>query len=647
MSERIERPASPGFLHCTTRQKHSLSRPILLSFSVVYHIYLSLSRILALNMNFYFLIAARFFFFYNNSDIFIFCNGKEVLMKTVLAALDSQYIHTNLAIRCLASCCDQEPPILRDYNINQQPFLILKDLLSLKPDAVGFSCYIWNIQSIFRLCSDLKKALPSVFIFLGGPEVSFTAKEILHKHPEIDCILCGEGESLFHHLMECLEQNQDPRLPGIVYRRQGQILGDDHYQLAAGWEHLPSPYPETAPCFAEGKIAYYESSRGCPFSCSYCLSGAMGGGVRERPMQQVKKDLSRFVQEGAPIVKLIDRTFNAHPARAKEIVRYIVSLGGPTRFHFEIGADLLDEELLALFCSSPKGKFQLEAGVQSCNPQTLSAVVRHTRFDKLRHNIKTLMASGNVHLHLDLIAGLPWEDYRSFARSFDQVYELQPHQLQLGFLKLLKGSSLWKNAESYGLVCRDYPPYEVLSTPWISAEELLRLKGIEEVVERYYNSDRARRALAYLMEQAYPSPFSCYEDLADYCNPRGFLNRPMSAANQITALGEFARQKLESSAYFFFLALLKLDYLLSGAKGACPSLFDSIRTEEPIQDYVRRAKQNGAITPEQARRAKFDILPIHPYTHQSSPCFIMVEPWIRDEITGECALTVLSPLPSL
>ena len=561
-------------------------------------------------------------------------------MKTVLAALDSQYIHTNLAIRCLASCC-KEPPVLRDYNINQEPFLILKDLLSLEPDVVGFSCYIWNIQPILRLCSDLKKALPSVFLFLGGPEVSFTAKEFLNEHPEVDCILCGEGETIFPHLLECVSRGQEPSLPGIVYRAQDQILGDDRYQLAVNWETLPSPYPNTAPLVPEGKIAYYESSRGCPFSCSYCLSGAMGGGVRERPLPQVKQDLARFVREGVPIVKLIDRTFNAHPARAKEIVCYMISLGGPTRFHFEIGADLLDEEFLSLFCSAPRGKFQLEAGVQSCNPQTLSAVVRHTRFEKLRHNVKALMESGNVHLHLDLIAGLPLEDYQSFAHSFDQVYEMQPHQLQLGFLKLLKGSSLWKSAEDYGLVYRDYPPYEVISTPWMSARELLRLKGIEEVVERYYNSGRARRALSYLMGHAYASPFSCYEDLAAYCDERGFLDRPMSAAHQIDALGHFAKEKLSPSSYFTFLSLLKLDYLLSGAKGACPSLFDDIRAQEHIQDSVRMAKQSGMITPEQARRAKFDILPTHPATREQSPTFIMVEPWIRDEITGECSLTVL------
>lgn len=562
-------------------------------------------------------------------------------MKTVLVALDSQYIHQNLAIRSLAACCPAEQlPLLKEYNINQQPFWILKDLLALQPDLIGFSCYIWNIDCVLRLCGDLKKALPSAHILLGGPEVSFTAKQVMEEHPEIDFILCGEGERSLPLLLDALEREVTPKIPGVVFRQYGKITGDDRYQLIPDLDRLPSPYAKEQNFMEEGKILYYESSRGCPFSCSYCLSGAMGGGVRELSLPRVKEELGRFVQHGVPIVKLIDRTFNAHPARAKEIVRFLNELGGPTRFHFEIGADLLDEEFLSLFAASPIGKFQLEAGVQSCNSQTLDSVVRHTRLDRLERNVRALMDCGKVHLHLDLIAGLPYEDRESFAHSFDQVYRMGPHQLQLGFLKLLKGSSLWKCARDYGLVCRDYSPYEVLSTPWMSACELLRLKEVEEVVERYYNSGRARRTMGYLMNTVFHSPFSGYQRLADYCSQRGYLNRPMSAANQIAALGEFARGLLTEEQFVYFLTLLKLDYLASGAKGAAPPLFEKIRTNTSIQDLVRRAKQEGLVTSEQARRAKFDLLPVHPESLEPRETFVMVETQERHPLTGECRITV-------
>lgn len=562
-------------------------------------------------------------------------------MKTVLVALDSQYIHQNLAIRSLAACCPPSlRPLLREYNINQQPFWILKDLLSLQPDLIGFSCYIWNIEFILHLCQDLKKALPCVRILLGGPEVSFTAKQWMDAHMEIDFILCGEGEDSLPMLLDALERKASPAIPGVIYRKGGELSGDDRYQLISDLDRLPSPYGENDTFTDEGKILYYESSRGCPFSCSYCLSGAMGGGVRERSLPRVKEDLRMFVQRQVPIVKLVDRTFNAHPARAKEIVRFINELGGSTRFHLEIGADLLDEEFLALFAASPIGTFQLEAGVQSCNPTTLDSVVRKTNLDRLEHNVRTLINCGKVHLHLDLIAGLPYEGMESFAHSFDRVYRMGPHQLQLGFLKLLKGSSLWKNAQENGLICRDYPPYEVLSTPWMSSWELLRLKEVEEVVERYYNTGRARRAMDYLMKTVFTSPFDGYRRLADYCSQHGYLSRPMSAKNQYIALGEFARDLLNQEGYLHFLTLLKLDYLSSGAKGALPPLFEQIRADASIQDLVRRAKLEGVITSEQARRAKFDLLPVHPESLQPGKTFVMVEPQVQDPLTGACRITV-------
>ena len=563
-------------------------------------------------------------------------------MKCILVALDTQYVHTNLAVRYLASCCDPaSAPVLCEYNINQQSHLILHDLLSQSPDLIGFSCYIWNIEPIFRLCDDLRKADPHIKLLLGGPEVSFTAAEIMREHSFVDYILCGEGEETFPLLMDTLANGGDTKkIPGLLYRENGTICGDSSYQIVKDLNRIPFAYIGTDLFSLKDRIVYYESSRGCPYACAYCLSGSMGGGLRELPVERVKKDLSCFINNGVPLVKFIDRTFNANKERAKEILRFILAESGDTRFHFEIGADLLDDALLELFCNAPKGKIQLEAGVQSCNPVTLNAVVRRTDMEKLKKNVTALIRSQKVHMHLDLIAGLPYEDFCSFSKSFDEVYLLQPHQLQLGFLKLLKGSSLYYNAAKYGIAVRSYPPYEVIATDNMSATELLALKGVEEVLERYYNSGRTARSIKFLLDRHFASPFTFYYQFSLFCDEKGYLSRPLSVANQFCALYAFVQPLLLKEEAAVFLTLLKLDYLSCGAKGTPPLIFESIKIPS-VKDAVQQANLEERISKQDCARAKFDLLPYHPFTLEKKVTLIRIEPDKRDALSGQCKITVI------
>lgn len=568
-------------------------------------------------------------------------------MNVVVTAVDSQYIHQNLAVKSLLSNCRGNiRPKLLVCNINQQPHFVLKRLLSAQPEVAAFSCYIWNISFVLTLCEDLKKISPHTKILLGGPEVSFTPFELLNEHNYLDYILCGEGEESFPLLLDTLQNGGElSAVPGLVYREGETILGDGSYQMIKQLDSLPFPYTIDDLNSSYDKIIYYESSRGCPFSCSYCLSGAIGGGVRELPIPRVKEDLTKFCDAGVKLVKFVDRTFNVNPRRAKEILSFILTSTGDMRFHFEIGADLLDDELLSLLCAAPKGKIQLEAGVQSCNQLTLREVVRLTNLQKLRQNALALLSSGRVHLHLDLIAGLPYEDFDSFGESFDDIYRLQPHQLQLGFLKLLKGSVLLKEVDRHQIVFRAYPPYEVLSTAYLSAAELLELKDVEEVLERYYNSGRAVKGCGYLIDSVFFSPFAFYRALAAFCSQRGCLDRPLSAANQFGVLAQFAKPLLCENAYRQFLALTKLDFLSVGSKGAYPAAFDEIKTDASIGDHIRLAKHNGLISSSQAHRAKFDIVPLHPQSLEPVPTLVMVETDRRDPITGKCTVTPLFVIP--
>ena len=443
-------------------------------------------------------------------------------MKIILAACNAKYIHSNLAVYDLQACARQyqQHILLKEYTINQQKDEIMKDLYEEKPDVICFSCYIWNISFVKELAEDLKKVLPSVPFWAGGPEVSFDAEAFLAANPAFDGVMVGEGEETFLELAGYYVDHRKSleQIRGIAFRKENQVLHN-------GWREImdlskvPFPYKDLQDF--DHRIIYYESSRGCPFSCSYCLS-SVDKKLRFRSLDLVRKELQFFLDHKVPQVKFVDRTFNCKHDHAMAIWKYIVEHdNGVTNFHFEIAADLLREEELELMATMRPGLIQLEIGVQSTNLQTLEAIHRKTDFSRICQIVERIHSFGNIHQHLDLIAGLPYEDYDSFHHSFNDVYALRPQQFQLGFLKVLKGSLMKQMEKEYGIVHKEKEPYEVLSTNWITYEDVLNLKKVENMVEVYYNSGQFENSLKYV-ETLFPDSFTMYEALGRFYEQKGY-----------------------------------------------------------------------------------------------------------------------------
>ena len=443
-------------------------------------------------------------------------------MKIILAACNAKYIHSNLAVYDLQAYARQyqQHILLKEYTINQQKDEIMKDLYEEKPDVICFSCYIWNISFVKELAEDLKKVLPSVPFWAGGPEVSFDAEAFLAANPAFDGVMVGEGEETFLELAGYYVDHRKilEQIRGIAFRKENQVLHN-------GWREImdlskvPFPYKDLQDF--DHRIIYYESSRGCPFSCSYCLS-SVDKKLRFRSLDLVRKELQFFLDHKVPQVKFVDRTFNCKHDHAMAIWKYIVEHdNGVTNFHFEIAADLLREEELELMATMRPGLIQLEIGVQSTNLQTLEAIHRKTDFSRICQIVERIHSFGNIHQHLDLIAGLPYEDYDSFHHSFNDVYALRPQQFQLGFLKVLKGSLMKQMEKEYGIVHKEKEPYEVLSTNWITYEDVLNLKKVENMVEVYYNSGQFENSLKYV-ETLFPDSFTMYEALGRFYEQKGY-----------------------------------------------------------------------------------------------------------------------------
>lgn len=443
-------------------------------------------------------------------------------MKIILAACNAKYIHSNLAVYDLQAYARQyqQHILLKEYTINQQKDEIMKDLYEEKPDVICFSCYIWNISFVKELAEDLKKVLPSVPFWTGGPEVSFDAEAFLAANPAFDGVMVGEGEETFLELAGYYVDHRKSleQIRGIAFRKENQVLHN-------GWREIMDlskvlfPYKDLQDF--DHRIIYYESSRGCPFSCSYCLS-SVDKKLRFRSLDLVRKELQFFLDHKVPQVKFVDRTFNCKHDHAMAIWKYIVEHdNGITNFHFEIAADLLREEELELMATMRPGLIQLEIGVQSTNLQTLEAIHRKTDFSRICQIVERIHSFGNIHQHLDLIAGLPYEDYNSFHHSFNDVYALRPQQFQLGFLKVLKGSLMKQMEKEYGIVHKEKEPYEVLSTNWITYEDVLNLKKVENMVEVYYNSGQFENSLKYV-ETLFPDSFTMYEALGRFYEQKGY-----------------------------------------------------------------------------------------------------------------------------
>lgn len=479
----------------------------------------------------------------------------------VLAGVSAKYIHTSLAVRSLAAFARARGAQLTtaEFTINQRADFILAELFRLAPDALFFSCYLWNIDVILQLCPSLKKILPNCKIFFGGPEVSSNPEEILSANFWLDGVLRGEGELTFTELLHALQDGGGlGGVDGLTFRGE---IGIEHTpdRQPLDLALLPFPYGEGFDGL-RNQILYYESSRGCPYCCSYCLS-SVDKGVRFVPLPKVFADLQRFLDNKVRQVKFVDRTFNCNRAHTMAVWEYLAAHdNGVTNFHFELTADLLDADMLRFLRPLRAGLFQFEIGVQSTNPQTIAAINRKVDFTRLAAVVQGIKLGGNIHQHLDLIAGLPYEGYRSFANSFNDVYALAPEQLQLGFLKVLKGSPIHRQCGEFGISYRSAPPYEVLFTKWLSYAEVLKLCGVEEMVELFYNSARFIHSTAYLAG-LFPSPFDFYESLSAFFVDAGHHRKSHAPQELCGILYAFA-QGIDGADLQCWMWLLKFDLCL-------------------------------------------------------------------------------------
>lgn len=537
-------------------------------------------------------------------------------MKILLTAINAKYIHSNLAVYSLKAYAEEAmqkrreeeiqavkegyelPKIeLAEYTINNRVEEILKSIYKKKPDVIAFSCYIWNIHLVDEIIRELKKLLPDTPIWVGGPEVSYNAKEQLVTKPQLAGVMVGEGEETFAELVEYYRKrswmnseiesgNVLSDIKGLVFR-QGEEVIDTGLRPQLDMSTIPFPYKDMKDL--EHKIVYYESSRGCPYSCSYCLS-SIDKKLRFRDIELVKSELQYFLDCKVPQVKFVDRTFNCKHEHAMAIWQFIKEQdNGITNFHFEISADLLREEEIELVKGFRPGLAQFEIGVQSVHGQTIEAIHRKMNLDKLNWAVKQVQSGKNIHQHLDLIAGLPYEDYETFKQSFDYVYGLKPDQLQLGFLKVLKGAAMEKDSNEYGIVFRDHAPYEVLFTKWISYEEILKLKKVEEMVELYYNSGQFTKTIAYL-EHFFESPFELYYSLGSYCEEKCLSELSHSRLTRYYIMLDWCKEKAIGKEELIKELMLYDLYLRENLKSR-PSFVSEVPEEKEVVQGLYREEE--------------------------------------------------------
>ena len=512
-------------------------------------------------------------------------------MKILLVACNAKYIHSNLAVYDLQAYASDyaDHIVLKEYTINQQKDDIMRDIYLEHPDVVCVSCYIWNLSFVKELMADLIKILPGADFWAGGPEVSYDAEKFLAENSEFKGVMVGEGEETFKELAGYYVEKNPQNLKdmtGICYRDGDQIIHNGWRQIM-DLSSIPFIYKDLSEF--KNRIIYYESSRGCPFSCSYCLS-SIDKKLRFRDTETVKKELQFFIDNKVPQVKFVDRTFNCKHDHAMAIWKYINEHdNGVTNFHFEISADLLREEELQEMSTMRPGLIQLEIGVQSTNPDTIKAIHRTMDFEKLKGIVDRIHSFGNIHQHLDLIAGLPYEDYDSFRHSFNDVYALKPQQLQLGFLKVLKGSHMMEMCKEYGIVYKTQEPYEVLSTKWLDYDHVLKLKTVENMVEVYYNSGQFQNTLEYL-EKFFPDAFSIYERLGSFYMEKGYGDVSHTRMRRYEILLEFLEDVPEISMDQVKDQMVYDLYLRENLKSRPGFARDQKPFERQVWDFRKREK---------------------------------------------------------
>ena len=504
-------------------------------------------------------------------------------MKNILVGINSKYVHTNLAIRYLKKYIEEnsnEKIKIYESSINNNIQKIIRDVVEYEPDNIFFSVYIWNVEMVFKITKELKKILPNKRIILGGPEVSYNPDEILEKNLEIDGILIGEGENVLLNFLTKDIKN----VKGVYYREDNKIKFNGFEPLIENLDIIPFPYDDEE-LEDVHKIVYYESSRGCPFNCSYCMS-SIDKSVRYFSLERTKKDLKKFIDIGTRLVKFVDRTFNLNKDRYMEIWKFLLeNYRENITFHFEINANIFDDEVLEFLKKVPRKLFQFEIGVQTTNPSTMKAINRNNSLDRLFHNVTCI--NKNIHLHLDLIAGLPFEDYETFGKSFDYVYKTKCEMIQLGFLKMLKGTQMKDEGEKYSYKYLDFPPYEILSNEFISYKDICRLKDIEEVLDFYYNSQKFLKSVNFVVENFFESPFKFFESIGDFYKERGYLE---VAHKEVAIFNNFVEyyEKMNFPKKEEFLEYLKFDYLFMGKPGFYPAWIEENKDKELHKNIIEK-----------------------------------------------------------
>ncbi|HFD2044429.1 DUF4080 domain-containing protein [Clostridium perfringens] len=501
-------------------------------------------------------------------------------MKILLTAINSKYIHSNLAVRYLKAFTkdlDFQGDI-KEFSINDRVENILEGIIEEKPDVVAFSCYIWNMEFVNRLAELIKLVDPKIEILYGGPEVSYEGKEFLENHKG-EYVIVGEGEKTFREfVLYKLGEGKIEDIKGLNYKRDGKVF-ENPKRPEMDMNELVFPY--TYEEDINNKIVYYEASRGCPFKCKYCLSSVMHG-VRFLDVERVKKELKYFMERGLKLVKFVDRTFNCNREYTVELLKYLSEQDTETRFHFEVAADLLTEEQIEILNNAPKGRFQLEVGVQTTNNEVLHNINRYITYENIKEKVLKVAAGKNVMQHLDLIAGLPGEDLESFKKSFNDVHAIRPDEIQLGFLKLLKGSSMREEAEKWGIVYSPYAPYEIIRSKDISYEELLLLKKVEAMVDKYYNSCKFNNVIKFFLN-IYEKPFDFYYDLAMFFEEKGNFKRSIGNVEYYKILLDFYLEKIGGEDEGLFKEVLKFDYLCFNKKRWLPDFLLRTITKEDEQ----------------------------------------------------------------
>ncbi|MDP4143080.1 MAG: DUF4080 domain-containing protein [Bacillota bacterium] len=493
-------------------------------------------------------------------------------MKVLLTAVNSKYIHSNLAVRYLKAFTKdlQYDCKIREFTINDRLERVLEQIIQEKPDIVAFSCYIWNMRFIEELARLIKLVDDNIEILYGGPEVSYNGEEFLQQHVG-EYLIEGEGEQAFREFIQykiSLENSNETNaiqpIKGLYSKHLGVITYGGQQELM-NIDDIVFPYNEKEDI--NEKIVYYEASRGCPFNCKYCLSSTFQG-VRLINADRVKSELKYFIDRGVRLVKFVDRTFNCNPKFAMDIWSFLMDQETDTTFHFEISADILTQEEIDLLSKAPKGRFQFEIGVQTTDIQVLKNINRHKGFQTIKEKVLQIEAFGNINQHLDLIVGLPGEDFETFKRSFNDVYSVQPDKVQVGFLKLLRGSAMREEAEKWGMVYSPYPPYEILKTNHISYEEINTLKRVDEMIDKYYNSNKFDSILKYFIEK-FPSPFDFYFKLGEFFYEKGYFSRNISSAEYYKVFLEFNKEVINGDN-FAISEIVKYDYLSFNKKKWVP-----------------------------------------------------------------------------